>query len=566
MNYRKTQKIDYITESENKKMNKLGNKLKRILALAIAGTLTLTFAGCGNSSENSESSAETETSLETANVSDEKVLNVGVVSLPDEPINPALTTTTWSDLGAPVFDALINQDGNGNYSPGLAKEWELSDDKLSFTLHLREGVQFHDGSVFNSEDVKFTLEYYASDESNQGDKSLLKKYVKEVETPDEYTAVLHFTEPVAEFEYLLSSNGTGTGLILPSDYFEEVGSEEFGRHPIGTGPFVFESYTPGDKIVYTRNENYWGDKPNYGKLVVKQYSEENTRVAALQAGDIDFAPISSNSVQILDGFNGVRVEKADYTSTLGLFISGTYLQTGEATQNADVRKALSLAINRQEIVDTVFGGNAIAAGVWGIFPFTYGYDGSRDEAAEYDPEKAKELLKEAGYPDSFEKPEVKFYLVSSTEYSDDVAMAIVGYWKEIGVETTVIQTDRVELASLRRENPSSDDFAGAVYFFEPPKKYSAYDAFAPFFPTDSSIHLTNGNTVVDDGVNEIIRLQGEERESKVNEVLAALDEETVAIPIVYPGSYYAVGDKIETVNYNASGHVSRWYAEIILKE
>ncbi|MGN0395250.1 MAG: ABC transporter substrate-binding protein [Coprococcus sp.] len=538
-------------------------KSKRFIALAVAAVLTLSFAGCGNNSEKKTGDAA---SPDAGAVSDgEKVLNVGVVSLPDEPINPAQTTTTWSDLGAPIFDALINQDGKGNYSPGLATEWELSDDKLSFTLHLREGVKFHDGSEFNSEDVKFTLDYYASDESNQGDKSLLVQYVKDVEAADEYTVVLHFTEPVAEFEYLLSSNGTGTGLILPSDYFEKVGAEEFGRNPIGTGPFVFESYTPGEKITYTRNDNYWGNKPNYDKLVVKQYSEESTRVAALQAGDIDFAPVSSNSVQSVDGVGGVRVEEADYTSTLGLFISGAYLETGEATQNADVRKALSLAINRQEIVDTVFEGNAIAAGVWGLFPFTYGYDGSHDAVAEYDPEKAKELLKKAGYPDSFKKPEIKFYLVSSTEYSDDVAQAIVGYWKEIGVETSIIQTDRVELASLRKENPSSDDFAGAVYFFEPPKKYSSYDAFAPFFPTNSSIHLTNGNKVIDDGVREIISLQGAERESKVNEVLEALDKETVAIPLVYPGSYYAVGEKIEAVNYDASGHSSRWYAEIVLK-
>ena len=542
--------------------------IKRALSIAATVSLTAALFGCGNSGsvnvDGGQNSNAGNTSGDSTSV-ENKTLTVGVVSLPDEPINPALTTVTWSDLAAPIFDALINQDGNGNYEPGLATDWKLADDKLSFTLHLREGVTFHDGSDFTSEDVKFTLEYYAGDTSNQGDKNLLVRYVDSVETPDDYTVTVNFKAPVAEFEYLLSSNGTGTGLILPSDYFTEVGEEEFGRNPIGTGPFVFDSYSAGDQITYTKNADYWGDQPNYDTLVVKQYSEESTRVAALQAGDIDFAPISSNSVLTVDGVNGVRVEEASYSTTLGLFISGSYQETGEATQNADVRKALSLAINRQEIVDTIFEGNAVAAGVWGLFPFTYGYDGSHDEVAEYNPEKAKELLTQAGYPDAFANPTVKFYLVSSTEYTDDVAQAIVGYWKEIGVDTTIVQTDRVELSSLRRENPSSDAFAGAVYFFEPPKKYSSYDAFAPFFPSTSLIHLTSDNAVVDQGVADIISLEGAEREAKVNEVLGALDEEAVVVPLVYPGSYYGVSDRVESVDYEASGHVSRWYAAIKLK-
>ena len=539
---------------------------KRLLSAALLLSLTAGLAACGSKNDaNGSTSSNAVNSGSDAVSVEQKVLTVGVVKIPDEPINPALTTTTWSDLGAPIFDALITQDGNGNYEPGLATDWELAADKKSFTLNLREGVKFHDGSDFNAEDVKFTLEYYASDASNQADKNLLVDYIASIDTPDDYTVVINFKEPVAEYEYLLSSNATGAGLILPSDYFEKVGEEEFGKNPVGTGPFVFESYTAGEQITYTKNTEYWGEQPNYDKLVVKQYTEESTRIAALQAGDIDFAPISGNSVPVVDGVNGIRVEEAPYSTTLGLFLSGTFEETGEATQNADVRKALSLAINRQEIVDTIFDGNATAAGVWGLFPFTYGYDGSHDEVAEYNPEKAKELLAKAGYPDSFKNPAVKFYFVDSTEYANDVAQAIVGYWKEIGIETDLIQVDRVELSSLYRENPVSEEFAGAVYFFEPPKKYSAYDAFAPFFPSYSFLHLTKDDKVVDDGVAEIIALEGKDREAKVNEVLKALDEEAVALPVVYTGSYYAVSEKVESVNYDASGHTSRWYAQIKVK-
>ncbi|WP_029318938.1 ABC transporter substrate-binding protein [Butyrivibrio sp. AE3004] len=539
---------------------------KRSLSItSILLTTILALSGCGSASADSTvqgASAEQEEAdvLGAERTADgEKVLNVGLQQVPDQPFNPGQITNTWNDIEAPIFEALIKMDGNGEYSPNLATSWELADDSLSFTLKLRDDVKFSDGSDFTSEDVKFTLEYYGKEESTQADSNLIRKYIKDIETPDDYTVVLNFNEPVAEFEYLLSSNGTGTGLILPSDYFEQVGEEEFGKKPVGTGPFVLESFTAGDSAIYTVNENYWGTKPGYDRLVIRQYAEESTRVAALQAGEIDFAPIGANSVATIEGTDGISVEESPYASTLGLFIAGAYDNTGEALQDAKVREALSLAINREELVSAVFEGNAVAAGVWGLYPFTYGYDDSRKEAAEYNPEKAKELLTEAGYPDNFADPVIPFYFGLATVYADDVAQALIAYWEEIGLQVNLIPIDPTELGTLRKTKPIPEEFEGAVYFFNPPKKYSAYDAFAPFYPSTSRIGLIQGNETLDKAVDDIIALYGEDRVKKVDEVLDIIEQEKVSVPVVYPGEYYAVSSRIKSFDKNASGHLGYWF-------
>ncbi|MBR1643591.1 MAG: ABC transporter substrate-binding protein [Butyrivibrio sp.] len=548
--------------------------ITKISAAALSIVLGLSAVACGSektetaagtNESTSESAASNETGSSASEESGPKTLRVGLQSIPDQPFNPGQITNTWSDIEAPIFDALITMDGNGQYSSGLAKDWSLADDKLSFTLNLRDDVKFSDGSDLTSEDVKFTLEYYKSENSTQADGNILRKYLKDVETPDDYTVVLNFNEPVAEFEYLLSSNGTGTGLVLPSDYFEQVGEEAFGQNPIGTGPFVLDSFTAGDTVEYSVNENYWGEKPAFDKIVIKQYAEESTRIAALQAGEIDFAPVGANSVSVIESTDGLRIEESPYASTLGLFIAGAYDDTGAALQDVRVREALGLAINREELVSAVFDGNAIAAGVWGLYPFTYGYDGSRKDVAPFDPEKAKELLAEAGYPDSFADPEIPLYYSLATVWGDDIAQTLIAYWQQVGLQVKLVPVDATELSTLRKTHPVPEEFEGAVYFFNPPKKYSAYDAFAPFYPSKSHCGLVQGNDAFDKDVADIISLYGDDRVKQVNKVLDFVETEKVSVPLVYPGEYYAVSSKVTSFNGEASGHLGNWWKDFVLE-
>jgi peptide/nickel transport system substrate-binding protein len=498
---------------------------------------------------------------------DENTLRVGVISVSDQPLDPSKNTAGRLELALPIYDFLIEMDAEGKYGPGLATDWALSDDSMSFTITLREGVKFHDGSDFSSEDVKFTLELFASKDSYQSDQNILERYIKSIDTPDDSTVVLNFTEPCSQFEYILCSNATGAGTVLPSDYYQEQGAEGFAKAPIGTGAFRFVRYEAGVEALYERNENYWKELPKIKMLSIRQYAEESTRVAELQVGNIDFAPISGTNISAFDGNDDVRIAQVPYMTDLGLFISGAHDDTGAATQDARVREALSLAIHRDEIVDAIFEGNAVAAGgIWGFFPFTEGFDETRDAAVEYHPERAKALLKEAGYPDRFARPVVKLHLIPGGVYSEDVAQAIAASWADIGIQAEIVSIDEVELYALAEEDPLDEDFSGSLYFADESRKYSAFDALEPAYPSNSYFRLIQGNDEFDENVAKIASLSGEDKDEVLTSAIEAAAKEFVTIQLVYPGGNYAVSSRVASWDPGVSGKIGNWYCTFALNE
>lgn len=540
-----------------------------IITLTSALLLTFSLAGCGSagstaSVDGSSAAAKADTIQTSASSSNAgeggDELIVGVSSIVDKPFDPAVGGTENIDQYNEIFDALITGDGKGKYSPGLADSWTLADDKKSFTLNLRKGVKFQDGSDFTSEDVKFTLEYYMGDTSNQSDKQVLNEYIESIDTPDDYTVVLHFKKPCTGFEYWLSTSGTGAGFILPSDYFQKVGQSKFGQAPIGTGPYKLEEYQAGQKIVYTANEDYWGDVPAFKKLVLKGYSEESTRITDLQAGNLDFAPVSETSAALFDNKNGFRVERVPDVYNESLFIYGAVGQdNGKAAQNADVRKALSYAINRKEIVDSIYSGNAEAANVSSLFPFTEGYENDTYKA-EYDTAKAKQLLKSAGYPDKFQDPDVKLFVSSSASSTiNELAQAILSYWKAVGIEAEIVPIDSSELSSNIVKHPVAEKYAGGVGFFGPPKKVSAFDALQ-FWASDINFGLVQGDKTLDTNIHNLLSLDGTELSDDVTNILKSIRDYSVDVPLVYMGETYVVSSKVTSFDSNAGTHPGNWYA------
>jgi peptide/nickel transport system substrate-binding protein len=513
-----------------------------VLLVALSG-----LAGCG--SKDTPVSAGEEAA---------KTLRVGVITVSDEPFDPALVNLDYVEQIQPLYDSLLNVDENGNYTPGLAEEWSLSEDRLTYTLKLREGVKFHDGSVLTSEDVKFTLEYYISDTSRQADAVLLKRFIASIDTPDAQTAVIHFTAPCTEFNYLLSEGSTGSGIIIPKAYFEKVGAEAFAQDPVGTGPFKLESFAAGDKIVYAANEDYWQGAPAYDKLILRQITDESTRIAELQAGNIDFAPIGAANASIFENSEDIVIETVDYSSSLAVFISGGYQDTGKATQNAGIRLALSAAIDRDALVDGIFEGQAKAAGAYGVFPFTPGYETERSVPA-HDPEKAKALLAEANYPDAFEDPVVTLYDAPGRVYSTEVAQAIAGDWESVGIQVEIVSIDPITLGTEYTTNPANESFAGAAYLFDPPRKYSLHDAFGPFFPSNSYFGLIQGDDVLDKDVEALLSQNDAERATTVVEILDRIDASGVSIPLVYPSTNYAVSSKVKSWDSTVAAHYGNWF-------
>ena len=230
--------------------------------------------------------------------------------------------------------------------------------------------------------------------------------------------------------------------IVSKKYFEQVGPEAFAKQPIGTGPWVMTSFTPGVSAQLAANKEYWGDKPAWDKLNLMQAPEESTRIAMLKRGEADIVGVSNDNAITLRDEGGFQLRQTRASTIPGLFLTGYWLQPGP-TSDQHVREAMDLGINRQEIVENFFRGfGKPAAGNisltdlhWGFDPIWY--------SIQYDPARAKQLLQDAGYPGKFSDPVIRIFSVvqSSATWEPDLLQVISGYWQAVGLQTQIVPMD-----------------------------------------------------------------------------------------------------------------------------
>lgn len=306
-----------------------------------------------------------------------------------------------------IYDNLINQNDRQQLKPGLAVEWAPVDD-LTWEFKLRQGVTFHDGSAFNADDVVCSFKR-APDVPNSPASFATYTKGKTVSKVDDYTIQIKTEAP-----YPLMANDVSTLPIISDETGCNAATEDFNNGPasIGTGPFKFVSYSPGDSIVLERNDGYWGDKPHWSKVTIKPISSGPARVAALLAGDVDIiAGVPTTDISTLKARDDITLSSGPSNRVIYLHLDHDRADSpfvkangGGAIDNPlrklEVRTAISMAINRDAIIDRVMEGVAIKAGQ--LLPD--GFFGVSDKLTpvDYDPAGAKELLAKAGVPDGFE--------------------------------------------------------------------------------------------------------------------------------------------------------------------
>lgn len=180
-----------------------------------------------------------------------------------------------------IYDHLLWQDLEGNLIPRLAESWETPD-PLTYILHLRRGVKFHNGDPFTAEDAKLTIDRGRTTIAATGANVLLKD-IKEVEIKDDYTIVIHMSQPYTPLLYAFTEVW---GSVMDKKAMEKLGDKYF-EHPIGTGPFKFVSWTKGDRVVLERNDDYWGDKAEFKNLIIRAIPETSVRTIELESGSVD---------------------------------------------------------------------------------------------------------------------------------------------------------------------------------------------------------------------------------------------------------------------------------------
>lgn len=320
-------------------------------------------------------------------------LDVAVVNEPTS-LDPITTNNVPSSvIFMQIHDALVTFDENLNIIGQLATDWSVSDDGLSYTFNLREGVTFHNGEPFTSEDVRFAFET-AQDPENQSQWLGRFELIDSIETPDDSTVVVNLKEPNAAFLDQITFFG------IPSKAaYEEMGAEAYASNPVGTGPFEFVSWERGNQVVVERNDDYWLTRPLLDRVTFRAIPERSVAAIELESGGVQL-------VQNLVATDVLRLQEneaitIDLTPTLSYYFLAMNTSS-EPFADVRVRRALLYAIPMTDIVNSIFQEVGAERAYTSFAPNNPAYDPSLiEEFPEYDPERARELLAEAGYPDGF---------------------------------------------------------------------------------------------------------------------------------------------------------------------
>ena len=437
-----------------------------------------------------------------------------------------------------MHDSLTQVDKEtGQIVPMLAESWELSDDGLTWTWHLRPDVQFHDdwGTV-TAEDVKFTWGEWMREDSNQNVAETLNDIVggdiDNIEIISDTEFQIHTVEPYTTLDSFLAHSFARL-YITSKRYHEE--SPDAADHPIGSGPWKFVESTPGVEVIMEAHEAYWGTVPSFGRMVVKEIPDSAARLVQVQSGEVDIANVDSGLIGEAEAA-GLRIQSVKDIGTVQMILGGMYyghpnldvdapwIQDDDPDSGRAIREALSLAIDRQLIIDRVLNGEATP---------NYGpllqYNANPElvdpswELPEYDVELAREKLAEGGYPDGFP--------ITLFQYPDDIdtvgiGEAVAGMWEEIGIDVTRELSDE----GILDEKLNAAETDGLTWVklqgFDPPSvaliNYlsSEDDDFKFFHPA-----IDEGYAALTTEPDEAARWQ------IVRDIITALRDDTIAITL-----------------------------------
>ena len=359
-------------------------------------------------------------------------------------VDPAQqTTTTVQNVIDYGLQTLVAFDTQGKIKPLLATSWDTSKDGLTLTFHLRQGVKFHDGTPLNAEAASFCLDRLISGKVKvpigAGFKSM-----KSIEAVNPTTVAVHLKHPDPNLLPNLST--TMASIFSPASATQDGNTPTNIVHPVGTGPYQFTSWNKGSEVVYTRVDDYWGQRPYYKTVSFKVIPEANSREAGLLAGQLDI--VMNPPVTDLDSLsNNPAVKLLKAPSDRSIFIAINV--TKPPFDNEKVRQALNYAVDKDAIIKNVMFGSVNLMDS----PFPSSLTGyCKVGAYTYDPVKAKQLLSEAGLKN------LKITLASPTgRYIQDIqsAQAVSGYLRKVGIDANVRTMDWPSYVSamLNKDGP-----------------------------------------------------------------------------------------------------------------
>jgi len=402
-----------------------------------------------------------------------------------ESMDPIVIDSLW---GWAMYDALLTFDPQGNVIGNVAENFDLSPDGLTWTFQIRKGIKFWNGDPLTAADVVFSLQRFGSKESTNPWSPYILKNNESITAKDDNTVIFKAQKP----EWALKIPFAWTR-ILPKNYFEKVGQDGFRAAPMGSGPYKFVKWTPKTSMEFEANTDYWGPKPQWAKITETLVPEESTRVAQLERGEADIISNLSFDRLIELKDKGFRLQEVGLPTNANISFPGTFMTKGP-TSDIRVRQAMSYAINRQEICDTYYKGLAKPGGWWFFGEQTWGFDSSF-KPDPYDPEKAKQLLQDAGYPGKFTPQTTTLY---TTAVAADLMQIVQGYWQAVGInaDIQVVDTPVYNGMVFVRAKDATEKQVGAIWPWVSPSFYNNVYHSANMF-TSTGVHTTSNDTKAD---------------------------------------------------------------------
>ena len=362
------------------------------------------------------------------------------VTLSPSWFDPAETPAQITPFGIlyALHDAVVRPLPGERMGPALAESWSESPDGLTYEFTLRPGLQFHNGAPCTAEDVVFSFTRYRGVGAAE-----LKSKVKNVEVVDDRTVRFHLHQPWPDFMTFYGTTATAAGIVMPKKYLEQVGEDGFKQHPIGMGPYKFVSHTPGIELVLEANEAYWRHPPYIKRIIMKGVPEGTTRLAMLKRGEADIAfALEGEVAEEVKRDPKLTLVDTRHASIQWLDFAEQW-NPKSPWHDKRVRLAANYAIDRQAINEAACLGFCPPTAV--IIPRVMDF-ALQTEPLPYDPKKAKELLKEAGYPNGFDAgdlaPIPPFYVVGE---------AVVNYLNAVGIRVRMRTMERAAFYTAWKE-------------------------------------------------------------------------------------------------------------------
>ena len=293
-----------------------------------------------------------------------------------------------------LHDSVVRPLPGGKTGPSLAETWSESADGLTYEFKLRRGLKFHNGDPLTTEDVKFSLERY----KGAGSKEIHSR-VRQIEIVDPHVIRIHLKEPWPDFLTFYGTTATAAGIVVPKKYMTQAGDDGFKKHPIGVGPVKFVSFNPGVELILEANTSYWRKVPSIKRFVLKSVPDGTTRSAMVKAGEADLA-------YALDGEDALNIKRDPRLQLVASKHASIYwIEFAEQWDpkspwhDKRMRLAVNHALNRKATNEVSCLGFCPPAGV--IVPRVMDFALNAPVTA-YDPQKAKQLLAEAGYPNGID--------------------------------------------------------------------------------------------------------------------------------------------------------------------